>query len=121
MRDPAKLPAAFKAFRVIRIEELGAQNHAHWLLAAPVTNEQLGVWWRASPALTVLDFRGDSSFEGAPVAHYFALRTLYAELEGVRVLHSRKRAEALAFAAHLSLRRAKAVVHRPYGWEDTYP
>lgn len=128
VRNPAKITFA----DAVSLEALGAVSElsaegeapkkAHWLIAAPVSNEQLSLWWEKNPARTVLDFRGEASFAGAPVGSekYFALRSLYAELESVKELHARKREEALAFAATLSLRRAQAVVHRPYGWEDAF-
>jgi glutamyl-tRNA reductase len=118
VRDPAKVSFA----HAVSLEALPEATPAHWLIAAPVANEQLTGWWARRPARLVLDFRGEYSFEGTPPGceRYLALATLYAELESVRELHARKRAEALAYAAGLSRRRAEAVVHRPYGWEDAF-
>jgi glutamyl-tRNA reductase len=117
VRDPAKVSFA----PAVSLAELAQEREpAHWLIAAPVSNEQLGGWWKKNPPRAVLDFRGEASFEGAPAERYYALRTLFSELESVRELHARKRAEALAYAAALSERRAQAVVHRPYGWEDAF-
>lgn len=115
VRDPAKVAFA----KAVSFGEVAAKP-AHWLIAAPVSNEQLLGWWKENPALTVLDFRGESFFAESPAPRYFALRALYAELESVKELHSRKREAALAFAAELSDRRGRAVVHRPFGWEDAF-
>jgi glutamyl-tRNA reductase len=124
VRDPAKVKFAVS----ISLGELKTRNvdGAHWLIAAPVTNEQLSDWWEKNPARTVLDFRGETSFEAAPengrapFARYYALRALFGELECVRELHTRKRDEALAYVATLSQRRGLTAVHRPYGWEDAF-
>jgi glutamyl-tRNA reductase len=117
VREPAKVRFA----SAVSLGELALKGEAlHWLIAAPISNEQLDSIWKKNPARIVLDFRGEASFEEAPAEHYFALRTLFSELESVRELHSRKREEALAFAAYLSERRAQAVVHRPFGWEDAF-
>ncbi|MGZ3700486.1 MAG: hypothetical protein ACXWSD_01810 [Bdellovibrionota bacterium] len=118
LRNPAKQSGAV-ALTPAGVASVGP---AHWLIAAPISNEELLLLWQANPARTVLDFRGEASFASTPAGceHYFALRTLYAELESVRELHSRKRMQALDFAAELSERRAHSVVHRPYGWEDAF-
>jgi glutamyl-tRNA reductase len=125
VRDPGKVSFA----NAVSFGELAAKEahvrdahvrDAHWLIAAPVSNEQLLSLWETNPARTVLDFRGEAAFEAAPAARYFALRTLYAELESVKELHARKKEAALAYAEELSLRRARAVVHRPFGWEDAF-
>jgi len=122
MRNPAKASAALRGVCELTPQALAANVRAHWLIAAPVSNEELILLWERNPARLVLDFRAESAFPAQP-AHcekYFALRTLYAELESVRELHARKRAEALEFASSISHRRSHAVVHRPYGWEDAF-
>lgn len=95
---------------------------ASWVIAAPVANEVLERFWEANPANVVLDFRGDQRFAATPAGArgYLGLRALYQELEAVKQLHERKRAEAMKFAAELCARHANAVVHRPYGWEDAF-
>jgi glutamyl-tRNA reductase len=118
----ARNPSRVSFVQAVPMESLARAPRAHWLIAAPVTNAQLEAWWATNPALTVLDFRGETSFLLKPerCLRYLALRALYAELETVRALHAKKRDAALTFAHELSLRRASAVVHRPYGWEDAF-
>lgn len=122
MRTPSKAASGFGRVCALTPEALSGQEPAHWLIAAPVSNEELLLLWAASPARLVLDFRAESAFTAPPEGceKYFALRMLYAELESVRELHTRKRLEALEYAGTLSLRRSHAVVHRPYGWEDAF-
>ncbi len=95
---------------------------AHWVIAAPVSNEQLNSYWAKNTAGLVLDFRGDQHFSETPecAVAYLGLRALYRELEAVKQLHERRKREALAFAGELTRRHETSVVHRPYGWEDAF-
>jgi glutamyl-tRNA reductase len=122
MRNPSKASPEFRHVCALNPEAVAGNEASHWLIAAPVSNEELLLLWQANPARTVLDFRAEAAFLVPPPGceKYFTLRSLYAELESVRELHTRKRAEALEFATALSLRRSHAVVHRPYGWEDAF-
>jgi glutamyl-tRNA reductase len=122
MRNPSKATSEHRRVCALTPEALAGNEASHWLIAAPVSNEELLLLWQANPARTVLDFRAEAAFTAPPKGceKYFTLRSLYAELESVRELHTRKRLEALEFAATLSHRRSHAVVHRPYGWEDAF-
>jgi glutamyl-tRNA reductase len=122
MRNPAKAGPEFHQASALTAEALAGVEPSHWLIAAPVSNEELLTLWRANPARVVLDFRAEVAFAMAPAGceSYFALRTLYAELETVKELHARKRNEALEYCIALSHRRSHSVVHRPYGWEDAF-
>lgn len=95
---------------------------AHWVIAAPLSNGELEKIWEVNRPGLVLDFRGDQRFDSTPAyaLGYLGLRALYRELEAVKQLHERRRAEALAYATELSDRHANAVVHRPFGWEDAF-
>jgi glutamyl-tRNA reductase len=66
---------------------------AHWVVAAPVSNEELTSYWEKNPAGLVLDFRGDQHFSETPehAAAYLGLRALYRELEAVKQLHERRK------------------------------
>ncbi len=95
---------------------------AHWVLAAPLANEELGTYWEKNPAGLVLDFRGDQAFAQTPeyACAYLGLRALYQELEAVKQLHERRKREALVYASELTRRHENSVVHRPFGWEDAF-
>jgi glutamyl-tRNA reductase len=117
-RSPEKAGAP-----AVAMAELGSNprlREASWIIAAPLANETLLGFWRENPPGLVLDFRGESSFSECPASRYLALRAIYEELESVKILHQKKRSEALAFAAELSQRRSQAVLHRPYGWDDAF-
>ncbi len=122
-RSPEKAGEKNRTIPLSELEKkLPAFNQASWIIAAPLANGDLLKFWKKNPAGFVLDFRGESAFPECPVGAncYLALRALYQELESVKLLHSQKRAEAMAFAQELSQRRDKAVIHRPYGWEDAF-
>jgi len=95
---------------------------AHWIVAAPVSNEELESLWSANAPGLVLDFRGDQCFSQTPerASSYLGLRALYQELEAVKQLHERKKKEAISFAHELTKRHEQSVVHRPFGWEDAF-
>ncbi len=106
---------------VVSLQELIARPPASWLIAAPISNQDLQTLWEVSPAGTVLDFRGEE--EIGPSEHvekYLSLRALFLELERAKAHHEKIRGHALAYAAELAERREQAVVHRPYGWEDAF-
>jgi glutamyl-tRNA reductase len=96
--------------------------NAHWVIAAPLPNEELDRYWEKNPAGLVLDFRGDQHFAETPASAsaYLGLRALYRELEAVKQLHERKKKDALAYAAELTKRHEQSVLHRPFGWEDAF-
>lgn len=126
-RSPEKslewLPKEARAVKLSDLSEATTQlRGAHWIIAAPLSNEELEGYWVTNPAGIVLDLRGDQRFASTPAnAHaYLGLRALYQELEAVKQLHERKRREAMSFAHELSQRHANSVVHRPYGWEDAF-
>jgi len=58
-RSPEKVSFA-RAVPIASLTE--APRDAHWLVAAPVSNEQLEAWWASNPAAIVLDFRGETAF-----------------------------------------------------------
>lgn len=126
-RSPEKalewLPAGTRAISLsdLRNEDPFLRG-ASWVIAAPLENAELEAFWEANAAHVVLDFRGDQRFASTPARAqaYLGLRALYQELEAVKQLHERKRAEAMKFAAELCARHANAVVHRPFGWEDAF-
>lgn len=126
-RDPAKaaewLPSSVGSLPLASLAEARAEiEGAHWIVAAPVSNETLEALWAQNPAGLVLDFRGDQHFPETPASaeSYLGLRALYQELEAVKQLHERKKTEAMKFAAELTRRHEQAVLHRPYGWEDAF-
>lgn len=97
---------------------------ASWLLAAPLANDLLKKMWACTAPRVVLDFRGETQLSEFPSGceKYLSLRAIYEELASVRLLHEKKRQEALEFARELTERRLtrweQGVIHRPFGWED---
>jgi glutamyl-tRNA reductase len=95
---------------------------AHWLIAAPLTNEELESLWGNSQVGTVMDFRGEARFHNTPkvAKDYLDLSLLFGELEAVRGALAVKRTVAMEAAAELSRLREVSVHHRPFGWEDAF-
>ena len=95
---------------------------AHWLIAAPVTNEQLSQIWKTQEVGTILDFRGEERFGATPATarDYLDLSLLFGELEAVRGALAVKRKVAMEAAAELSRVREVSVHHRPFGCEDAF-
>ncbi len=126
-RSPEKAAAWLpEGVPAVSLEDLSRPQpelkNAHWLIAAPLSNEELEAIWSANPANLVLDFRGEAHFSAIPASafQYLGLRALYQELESVKQLHERRKREALSYAEELSHRHSVAVVHRPFGWEDAF-
>lgn len=119
-RNPAKAEQELQ-LPVASLASLVARPPASWIIAAPVSNQDLETLWEVSPAGVVLDFRGEEEFiQPKNAEKYLSLRALFEELEQVKILHENKRSAALAYAQELTQRREQAVVHRPYGWEDAF-
>lgn len=95
---------------------------AHWLIAAPVKNEDLLRIFANNEVGTVLDFRGEERLPGVPATakDYLDLSRLFGELEAVRGALAVKRKVAMDAAAELSRQRELTVNHRPFGWEDAF-
>lgn len=92
---------------------------AQWIIAAPISNENLSQLWAQKKPSKVLDFRGEESFSQLDFP-YVPLSSLFAELETVRSTLEVKREQAKAAVRELSKRRETEVQHRPYGWEDVF-
>ena len=107
---------------IISLDSIPNLEPMHWLIAAPLSNEQILQFWKKTPAKIVLDFRGESALAGNPPGckKYFALHNLFSELETVKDLQQQRRQAALAHTAELSQRRFQFVWHRPFGWEDAF-
>lgn len=121
VRNPEKREGWWEKFSVLSFSESeNAPTNAHWVIAAPVKNENLvGLWQNRNPG-TVLDFRGEEKFSEAPSATYFDLAALFGELESVRSGLAARRNLAMDEAAKLSQQREAGVYHRPFGWEDVF-
>lgn len=122
-RNPAKAAIDLASpAQIVSLAELEVRPPASFLIAAPLSNEELLKIWEKSPAGLVLDFRGEASFEGQPahVEKYMSLQEIFQELESAKAAHAVKRAEAIAYAAELSGRHKQAAIHRPFGWEDAF-
>lgn len=125
VRSPAKREGWWTKASVVALSEAGSHEFpagAHWLIAAPVTNDELRAIWGERSLGCVLDFRGEARFEGVPAGAeaYFDLTQLFGELESVRGALAVKRKAALEAAADYSRQREISVHHRPYGWEDAF-
>jgi glutamyl-tRNA reductase len=119
VRSPEKISAK-PGVQVVGLADLAAvPENAQWIVAAPLTNQELAnVWQKKSPAL-VLDFRGEESLSDLAVP-YWPLSQLFAELETVRSALEVKREQAKSAVRELTKRRESEVQHRPYGWEDVF-
>lgn len=121
VRNPAKKESWWEKTKVLPLAE-AAQTpaHAHWIVAAPLTNEALTALTAGKEIVTLLDFRGETQLEASPAKSYFDLRTLFAELETTRSALAARRAVAMEAAADYSRQREASVYHRPFGWEDAF-
>jgi glutamyl-tRNA reductase len=117
-RNPAKL-AGWDKCEVKAFGDAVPQN-AHWIIAAPVANEDLLHLLEGNAPETVLDFRGERRLENCPAKKYQDLSTLFAELELVRSSLTARRESALNAVEQCSQQREATVYHRPYGWEDAF-
>ncbi len=123
-RDPKKLdPNAgwWKKVSVLPLTEAKKiADHSHWIIAAPMSNEELLALWSEKKIGTVLDLRGEGHLERSPSSAYYDLGTLFGELEIIRSTLQSRREQALLAARKLSQQREVSVCHRPFGWEDAF-